>query len=847
MRSFLILLQVSLINTFQVLASTPSNKGYMPVSEESFQGVGTSIVQVQLNPRKVELLDENWKFIQKEVSNGATVECDDSEWESVKVPHDWAIRGQFDLNIDKQIVQVNQDGELTPQLRTGRTGALPMFGVGWYRRQIDIPAADKGKRVFIEFDGAMSLAKVYLNGEFVGEWPYGYSSFSFELTDKIKFGKSNVLAVRLENKTESSRWYSGAGIYRNVRLVSLSDVHVQHWGTYVTTALVTNKKSEVCIRTNLKNNNTTAQKITLVTEIRNANGEKVAVNKVSRTIADTTTFSQMLTVSKPQRWSIETPVLYTAINKVYVGKELKDVYETPFGIRTLRFDKEMGFFLNEKRVQIKGVCNHHDLGAIGAAVNVRATERQLEMLKEMGCNAIRTSHNPPSPELLTLCDRMGFLVMDESFDEWKIAKNKNGYNTLFDKWAEKDMVAMIHRDRNHPSVFLWSIGNEIDEQGSKDGSGAKLAQFLSGICHREDPTRLVTAGFNSPQNAINNGLGDAVDIVGINYINAQWRPSDYNKFRKEFPKYTLIGTETQSTISSTGVYKLPYKRKTYPRYPDFQLSSYDNEGPSWCSTPDEEFAMLDDCQAVSGEFVWTGFDYLGEPTPYNAGTPARSSYFGIIDFAGIKKDRFYLFQSHWSNKPMLHLLPHWNWHTGDTIPVLCYTNYPKAELFVNGKSLGVKTFENSSSFSRYRLMWPNVIYQPGEIKVVGYDSAGKIADTRIVKTASEPYRINLTADRKIIRADGKDLCYITVDIQDKDENFCPTANSLIFVEVEGAGTLKALCNGDATDQTSFASKYYRTFNGKMMIVVEPTKSVGEIVVKAMGSYLKAAKITINSK
>lgn len=801
----------------------------------------------QISSRKVKLLDENWKFIQKEIPDGATTGCNDSQWETVKVPHDWAVRGQFDLNIDKQVVQVKQDGELKPQLRTGRTGALPMFGVGWYRKQIEIPASDRGKRIFVEFDAAMSLAKVYLNGDFIGEWPYGYSSFSFELTDKIKFGQTNILAVRLENKTESSRWYSGAGIYRNVRLVSVSDVHVQHWGTYITTPVVNDKKSEVCINTNLKNYNNTAQKITLLTEILTATGKKVASNSVTSTFVDTSTFSQKLTISKPQRWSIETPILYKAVSKVFVGKELKDVYETPFGIRTLRFDKESGFFLNDTRVQIKGVCNHHDLGAIGAAVNERATERQLEMLKEMGCNAIRTSHNPPSPELLNLCDRMGFLVMVESFDEWKSGKNKNGYNTLFAKWAEKDMVAMIHRDRNHPSVFLWSIGNEINEQGSKDGSGAKLAQFLTNICHREDPTRMVTAGFNSPQSAIKNGLGDAVDIIGINYINAGWRPSDYIKFHKQFPKYTLLGTETQSTISSTGVYKLPFQRKTDPLYPDFQMSSYDSEGPSWCSTPDEEFAMLEDCPAVSGEFVWTGFDYLGEPHPYNGGTPARGSYFGIIDFAGIKKDRFYLFKSHWSSKPVLHLLPHWNWHRGDTIPVMCYTNYPKAELFVNGKSMGVKAFDKGSKLSRYRLIWPDIIFQPGEIKVVAYDNTGKIADTKAINTASEPYKINLTADREIITANGKDLCYITVEISDKEGNFCPLANSLIFVDVEGAGTLKALCNGDATDQTSFASNYYHTFNGKMVIVVEPTKLPGEIVVRAMGSYLKETKIILNSK
>ncbi|MFH6991739.1 beta-galactosidase GalB [Flavobacterium sp. FlaQc-48] len=799
----------------------------------------------QTNPRRVELLDENWKFMQKEIANGKSIDCNDTDWEVVKVPHDWAIRGPFDMNIDKQFIQIKQDREAKPDLHTGRTGALPAYGVGWYRRQISVSAQDKGKRIFIEFDGAMSNAKVFLNGEFVGEWPYGYASFSFELTEKIKFGTDNLLAVRIENKPESSRWYSGAGIYRNVRLVTTDDVHVKHWGTYITTPSVSVKKAEVCIKTSIINQKSTSQKITLVTEILNSKGEKVAKNSFAQTFQDTATFKQTLRVAKPSLWSVEAPTLYKAISKVYVGNTLKDVYETSFGIRTLRFDKDKGFFLNDQRVQIKGVCNHHDLGAIGAAVNLRATERQLEMLKEMGCNAIRTSHNPPSPELLTLCDQMGFLVMVEAFDEWKLGKNKNSYHRLFDKWAEKDLVAMIHRDRNHPSVFLWSTGNELNEQNYK--SGAKVAQFLTDICHREDPTRLVTAAFNSPQYAIKNGLGDAIDVIGINYINPPWRFTSYNKIHKDYPNYIFLGSETQSTLSSTGVYKLPLKRKIYPRYPDYQLSSFDVEGPSYFTTPDEEFAMLDDCQAAAGEFVWTGFDYLGEPTPYYAGTPARSSYFGIIDFAGIKKDRFYLFQSHWSSKPMLHLLPHWNWRIRDTIPVLCYTNYPKAELFVNGVSMGVKTFDKSQPFTRYRLIWPEVIYQPGEIKVVAYDNSGKAADTKVIRTAGEQYQIVLTADRKTINADGKDLCYITAEIHDKDGNLCPTANSLIFVEVQGVGNLRALCNGDPTDQTSFASNYYRAFNGKMIIVVEPSKMPGDIVVKAMGSYLKETSIGISTK
>ena len=795
----------------------------------------------QNETRKTILLDENWKFSMGEIKNASLLSLNDSAWETVSVPHDWAIRKPFDLNMDMQWVQVKEDGEKEPKLRTGRTGALPIFGIGWYRKTIEIPVSDAGKRVFVEFDGAMSQAKIYCNGEYVGEWPYGYSSFSFELSKFLKTGQKNLLAVRLENKPESSRWYSGAGIYRNVRLITANPIHVAHWGTYITTPLISAKKGTVSIQTKVLNQTETTEKVELVTEIFNSKGEKVASTKTLKPIIGEEFFMQTLEVKNPIVWDINSPIRYRAISKLYVGKTLKDTYETPFGFRSIRFDKDKGFFLNDKHLKLQGVCLHHDLGPLGAAVNYRATQRQLEMMKEMGCNAIRTSHNPPSLELLELCDNMGFVVMVESFDEWKIGKNANGYNKLFDQWAEKDIVAMIHRDRNHPSVIMWSIGNEIREQLEPDGK--KTAQFLVDICHREDPTRPTTAGFDRNDQALKNGLTDVVDLVGFNY-----KPFIYNKVHTEYPNYKIFGSETASTISSRGVYKFPVNESNIPWYDDYQASSYDMEYPKWASTPDSEFEKQDECDFVMGEFVWTGFDYLGEPTPYNSGTSAKSSLFGAIDLAGLKKDRFYLYQSRWSSTPVLHLLPHWNWEgkEGDTIPVFCYTNYPKVELFVNGKSMGVKSKSNSSKYDKYRLIWKNVIYQPGEIKAIAYDNNGKQLATETIKTAGRPVKIRLTADRSIITVDGKDLSFVTVEVVDKDGNLCPNAQRMLFFKTEGAGSLKALCNGDATDLTSFASNYMKTFSGKLVAIVSSSKTSGEIKLSVSGERLLNAEIIIKT-
>jgi beta-galactosidase len=800
-----------------------------------------SCVSAQAQIRNVQLMDTGWRFINTDIGTSTLSQLNDATWQKVTVPHDWAVVQNFDMNIDIQKVQVVEDGEKTTQLRTGRTGALPCFGIGWYRKLLPITKADIGKRIFIEFDGAMSRSKVYLNDKYIGEWPYGYSSFSFELSKFIVFGKDNIISVRLENKPESSRWYSGAGIYRNVRLVKTYTAHISQWGTFITTPIITEKVGEVNIKTTITSDIVSGSNITLVTDLFDAGGNKVGSISSNNKKDGKLLFNQTIKVKQPNLWSVNTPILYSAISKLFVGKEQTDEYKTVFGFRTIRFDKEKGFFLNGQPLKFKGVCLHHDLGPIGAAVNFRATERQLVMMKEMGCNAIRTSHNPPSPELLAICDSLGLMVQVEAFDEWKNGKNANGYGEFFDAWAEKDISAMIRRDRNHPSVIMWSIGNEIREQGM--ASGKEMARFLTQLCHNLDSTRPVSAGFNNHNGAIKNGLADEVDLVGFNY-----KPEDYEPKHKLYPNFTIYGSETSSTVSSRGVYKFPVKETKKPWHSDYQVSSYDMECPPWATTPDTEFEKQDDLEFISGEFVWTGFDYLGEPTPYNEGTPARSSYFGMVDLAGIPKDRYYLYQSKWSNKPMLHILPHWTWpdRIGQNVPIYCYTNYPKAELFVNGKSMGIKQKDKSDKYNRYRIFWKDVVYEPGEIKVVAYVANDKPVAEQIIKTSGEPFSIKLTADKNTVKADGKELVFVTVEILDKQGNICPRASNFLFFKVEGAGRLRALCNGDATDQTAFVSSYIKVFNGKMVAVVEPGLDAGEITMLVSGGLLQAQKIKINT-
>ena len=789
--------------------------------------------------RQVMLLDSDWMFMNAEVEAGEKPETVSANWETVSVPHDWAISGEFDKSHDAQKIMVMEDGERVPKIRTGRTGGLPHIGIGWYRKEIRIPASFEGKQIQIEFDGAMSHAQVYMNGTFVGEWPYGYASFGFNLTPHVKLGEQNLLAVRLENKVGSSRWYPGAGIYRNVRLVVTNQVHVKQWGTYVTTPDIDDGNGAVQLSTTILNHTGTTKMVTVATSIRDEGGIIVAETTSDLEITGESTVDQTLTVPEPMLWSTEDPTLYSAVTRILENGKEMDRYTTPFGFRFFEFTNDNGFFLNGERVQLNGVCLHHDLGPLGAAVNLSSLRHRMKLLQEMGCNSIRTSHNPPTPEMLDLADEMGFLVIDEAFDEWKYPKCENGYHTLWDEWAEKDMAALIHRDRNHPSVIMWSIGNEIREQGIE--GGAEFCQFLVDICKREDPTRPTTAGFNQWEQAIKNGFADIVDVAGWNY-----KPQHYGFIHSKFPHWKMYASETASTVSSRGEYFFPAEEKIHFTREPFHSNSFDMEFPRWATSPDREFAAQDSFPYMAGEYVWTGFDYLGEPTPYNIQWPSRSSYFGIIDLCGIPKDRFFLYQSKWTDKEVLHILPHWNWKPGQSVSVHCYTSFERGELFLNGKSLGIRETDPSSLYTTYRLVWDEIIFEPGELKVVALDSDHNPVKEALMNTAGEPAKIVLEVDRDEILADSKELAFVTVTITDENGIVCPRANNLVHFTVEGEGTLRAVGNGDPTSLESFVEPYRKAFNGKCMAIVQSTDSSGEFTLTANGEGLQQQQISIKT-
>jgi len=795
-------------------------------------------VQSMAQIRREYLLEKNWKFAKGDYPEAIQPSFDDKQWETVIVPHDWAISGPFNGNNDIQKVKIEQNGEQEATMKAGRTGGLPFIGTGWYRLSFSVPGLEAGRRAVLLFDGAMSNAIVYVNGKKVGSWPYGYNSFSFDITDYIHAKQPNTLAVRLEDFEQASRWYPGAGLYRNVHLIVTNDTHIPVWGTYVTAPAVSASQATVQLLTTI--DRSAKAQVEVRTVLLNAAGKKVGT-VTTLVPADSTVARQEFIIKQPALWSPETPVLYKAITRLYEGNQLKDEYETPFGIRSIEYKAGKGFLLNGQQRKFKGVCNHHDLGPLGAAVNTAALRRQLRLLKDMGCDAIRTSHNMPAPELVKLCDEMGILLMVESFDEWKAPKVKNGYSQYFDEWVEKDLVNMVHHYRNNPSNIMWSIGNEVPDQSSPNGKD--IARRLQDICHREDPTRPVTAGMDRIDDALNKGFAAVLDIPGFNY-----KPARYPEAHSRLPQGFLMGTETASTVSSRGVYKFPlafYKGKMYD---DNQCSSYDFEACSWSQVPDDEFVQQDDLDYVIGEFVWTGFDYLGEPTPYDSKWPSHSSYFGIFDLAGIPKDRFYLYRSKWNTQQAtLHLLPHWTWpgREGQTTPVFCYTSYPSAELFVNGKSMGKLSKDTSSHQSRYRLMWKDVVYQPGTIKVVAYDGKGKAVAEDSVRTAGAPHHIVLETDRRSLSPDGKDLAYITASVVDKDGNLCPHATNELHFNVTGAGSFKAVANGDATNLEPFQKPQMKTFSGKLVFIVQSAVEKGGTIkagVEAEG--LQAAVCTI---
>jgi beta-galactosidase len=791
------------------------------------------------------LLDNGWKFIKTDIPLANQPGFDDGDWERVEVPHDWAIYGPFDVNNDLHDVAIEQNLEHKAYKQTGRTGGLPYIGVGWYRRTFDVADFDKEKyQVSMLFDGAMSEARVYVNGKEACFWPNGYNSFHFDITEFLNpDGKNNQLAVRLENLEQLSRWYPGAGIYRNVHLIVTSKIHVPVWGTYITTPFVSEEFASVNLKTTIENV-PDGQEIRIQTVILDEKWNQVAMKDNVQKINHNMPFEQNFLVDSPKLWSPETPVLYKAVSKIYVENELIDEYITRFGIRDIKYIADKGFFLNGQHRKFQGVCNHHDLGPLGAAVNTAALRRQLTILKDMGCDAIRTAHNMPAPDLVDLCDEMGFMMMVEPFDEWDIAKVKNGYHRFFDEWAERDMVNMLRNYRNNPCVVMWSIGNEVPTQCSPEGY--KVAKFLQDICHREDPTRPVTCGMDQVSCVLENGFAAMIDIPGFNY-----RVHRYHEAYEKLPQNIILGAETASTISSRGVYKFPVKINDRPIYDDQQISSYDLEYCIWSNLPDEDFALADDHDWTIGQFVWTGFDYLGEPTPYSMdGWPNHSSMFGIIDLASIPKDRYYLYRSLWNkNDETLHILPHWNWEgTGvDTVPVFVYTNYPEAELFVNGKSYGRQKKNNSSLQHRYRLMWMDVLYEPGEVKVVAYNEKGEAKKEATVQTAGKPHRIELISNREEIGADGKDLAYINVRVVDKNGNLCPVDQRLIEFSVTGNGRYRASANGDPTCLYMFHEPRMPLFNGQATAIVQSSEIAGKILLTVKGKGVQNGTIEIVTK
>lgn len=802
--------------------------------------------------------DEGWKFNLGDSAAYSQPDFNDSSWRSLNLPHDWAIEGDFSKE--------NPSG-------TGG-GALP-GGIGWYRKTFTVPGYKEGEKVYIDFDGAYMNTTVYINGHELGTRPYGYASFSYDITPWLKEG-DNVIAVKVDNSDQpNSRWYSGCGIYRHVWLRKLDAIHVAQWGTYVTTSDITPDSATVNIATTVDNTSATDAEVTLTTRVIDPQGKVAATVTASDNIAagKSATVNQTARVADPQLWSLDNPALYSVVTDVAVGGKTVDTYQTTTGIRTIEFTADKGFFLNGEQVKINGVCMHHDLGALGAAVNTRAIRRQLEILQEMGVNAYRASHNPPAPEVLALCDSMGILVMDEAFDMWRKRKTERDYARFFDEWHERDLTDLVTRDRNHPSIIMWSIGNEVLEQWSdaaadtlsleeanlilnfghgadklaKDGDemsvNSMLTAKLADIVKQLDPTRPVTAGMNEPNPGNHLIKSGALDVIGLNYHD-EW----YDDAEKNYPGKPLLGSETVSALMTRGYYKNPSdsiiiapKRWDIPyEDPSFACSAYDNEHVPWGTTHENSLRRMKD-DRVMGQFIWTGFDYIGEPTPY--GWPARSSYFGIVDLAGFPKDVYYMYQSEWRpDKTVLHLFPHWNWTPGQTVDLLAYyNNADEVELFVNGKSQGVR----SKGDGEYHVMW-RVPFEPGTIKAVSR-KAGKTVAEQVINTAGEPAQIRLTPDRATIAADGNDLSFVTVEILDSDGNLCPTAVNEVTFTVEGAGQNEGVDNGNPISLERFKADSRKAMAGKALLIVRNNGKKGDINVKAVSPGLSDATVTLKAK
>lgn len=735
---------------------------------------------------------------------------DSVNYKPVTIPHDWAINGPFDKKWDLQFVAIEQNGETEKTEKSGRSGALPWIGRGFYKTTVDLKKLPK--TAVLEFDGAMADPHVYINGKLAGHWAYGYNAFRVDAAPYLKKGK-NEISVSLNNREESSRWYPGGGLYRPVQLVTNADAAtINPWGCYFRTESIGNGKAEVSICTNINNVDKT---LSIENQLVDVTGKVVAQFKYGDFDAQGNVV-KTLTVDDAQLWSPETPYLYKLVTRLYRNKKLIDQTQQKVGIRTVRVAQYDGFQLNGVSRKIKGVCLHHDLGPLGAAVNKAALIRQIRTMKDMGCDAIRTAHNMPSTWQMEVCDSMGMMVMAESFDMWIYPKCKNGYALNFKDWADKDIENLVLNHRNHPSIVMWSIGNEIPEQWSEEGRN--ISKHLQGLCHKFDPTRPVTQGMDRAEDALKSGFAQVMDVPGFNY-----RVHKYDNNIKQLPKGFLLGSETASTVSSRGVYKFPVEASDSKTYTDGQCSSYDVEYCPWSNLPDDDWRMQDDRDYTIGEFVWTGYDYLGEPSPYDEYWPSRSSYFGICDLAGLPKDRYYLYRSHWrKDDATLHVLPHWTFpgREGETTPVYCYTSWPSAELFVNGKSQGRILKNPNTRLDRYRLRWNNVKYEPGEIKVVAYDYDGTAKGEKIIRTAGAPARIVLKADRNSISSKGEDLSFVTVSVVDKNGTPCPTATNNMKFNVSGAGKFRAACNGDATSLVAFNSTEMPLFSGELVVVVE---------------------------
>ncbi len=801
--------------------------------------------------------DNGWTFHLGDADHPEDPSFSDEGWRKLNLPHDWAIEGDFS--------QDNPSGV--------NGGALP-GGLGWYRKTFYVGKEDEGRKVFIDFDGVYMNSEVFINGESLGTRPYGYISFRYDLTPHLRYGENNVIAVRVDNTEQpNSRWYSGCGIYRHVWLTKTNPVHVAQWGTYAT-AEINGNNAQLSVQTTVQNEDGKAQTVNLNTRLLNWAGKEVASVSSEQTIqpGDTLVANQTLDVRDLTLWTLEHPYLYTIRTELTTtsGKNL-DSYDTPFGFRTFRFDADAGFSLNGVPTKINGVCMHHDLGCLGSAVNTRAIERQLEILKDMGCNGIRCSHNPPAPELLDLCDRMGFIVMDEAFDMWRKKKTEFDYSRYFDEWHERDLTDLVVRDRNHPSVFMWSIGNEVLEQWgdvSADSLSLDEANFLlnfidrnhksqnegenlnSLLCSRLveivknlDPTRPVTSGCNMVEPSNQLFRSGSLDIIGFNYHDSQFKDAP-----KNFPGKPFLVTESVSGLMTRGYYRMPSDQvflapdrwdRPYT-HPSISCSSYDNNHVPWGSTHEQTWGLVKANPFISGQYIWTGFDYIGEPTPY--GWPARSSYFGIVDLAGFPKDIYYMYQSEWSNKDVLHLFPHWNWNPGETVDMWAYyNNADEVELFINGKSMGTKR----KADGEFHVMW-RVAFESGTVEIVARKD-GKELRKQTVNTAGEPAKLRLTTDRDHLKADGTDLSFVTVEVLDKDGNLCPLADNLVQFEVEGTATIAGVDNGSPISLERFKDNKRKAFYGKCLVVLQNTGEEGSIKLKAVSEGLEGAEIALNAE